>query len=161
MVRIGLIIVVGVLMASMGSALYAYTIYQPVIKTVDYGKPVRVGPVEYVITYEKQFDGDKDIKPEHTFFQIRIDAKNLAQEPTPISGIQFVLIDENGTRSSPVHGGFSSEDLLFHTLTPQNTATFTTQFDIPVDEDATYYVGIQPRKEQSSRDIGNICVLNC
>ena len=148
-------------MVSIGVSLYAYMAYQPIIKTVDYGMPVAVGPVEYTITYEGQFNGSEDLRPEHDFVQIRIDAKNLSQESVQISGLQFSLVDENGTRSSPIYGEFSEEDLLFHTIGSQNAETFVTQFDVPFDEAAEYTVWIQPRKEQNALDYGIACLLNC
>ncbi len=39
--------------------------------------------------------------------------------------------------------------------------SFTTQFDIPYDENKQYRIGILPTKEQSSMDIGIVCIINC
>lgn len=161
MVRITLVLVVGAVMASMAAALYTYYIYQPNFKTANHGEPVIIGPVEYIITYEGQFDGTKEVRPEHSFLKIRIGAENLGDGPTQISGLQFTLIDENDARTEPIYGGFSDEDLLYHTLGVQKPASYTTQFDVPFDEDAQYSIGIEPRKEQSSLDIGIVCILNC
>ena len=161
MLNAGIVIILGALIVSMGIALYAYYIYQPNFKNVDAGEPIVVGTVEYIITYEGQFDGDEDTRPEHSFLKIRIDAKNLEEAPTQISGIQFTLINENGTRTAPVYGEFSDEDLLYHTMGYNKPVTYTTQFDVPFDEDDQYKIGIEPRKEQSSIDIGIVCILNC
>ena len=156
-----IVIVLAAVIASMGIALYAYYIYQPNFVYTDAGEPVTVGPVRYVITYEGQFSGDKDTRPEHSFLKIRIEATNMESEPTQISGIQFTLIDDNDTRYAPIYGEFSDEDLLYHTIGFDKPASYTTQFDVPFDEDAQYRVGIEPRKEQESLDIGIVCILNC
>jgi hypothetical protein len=161
MVRFGAVIVAGAVIASMIFAMFMYYEYLPNFIEINEGEPVVIGDVEYVITYEGQFNGDKDTRPEHTFFKIRIDAENMGREPTRISGIQFFLIDENGTRFEPVYGEFSSEDLLNFELKPGRPASYTTQFDAPFYEDKEYNIGIQPRKEQSSKDIGIVCILNC
>lgn len=161
MVRLGLVIFFGAILASMTIAIYAYYLYQPSFITVNEGQPVQVGPVKYVINYEGQFEGNEKVKPEHSFFKIRINAENLGTEPTRISGIQFFLIDENGTKTEPVFGNFSEEDLLNFPLEPGKPVSYTTQFDVPFYEDKQYKIGIQPRKEQKSRDIAIICLLNC
>lgn len=161
MIRIGMVVILGAIMVSMGISLYFYVLYQPAIKAVEYGQPVVIGPVEYTITYEGQFEGSSETKPEYEFLQVRIDVKNVSQESTLVSGIQFSLIDENGTRTTPVHGGFSSDDLLYHTIEPKKSATYFTQFDVPFDESATYKIGVEPRKEQETLDYAIVCLLNC
>ena len=161
MVRMGLVIFLGAIIASMGIAIYAYYLYQPSFTVVEEGETVQVGPVNYIIKYEGQFNGDERTRPEHSFFKIRIDAENTSQEDTRISGIQFFLIDENGTRTEPIYGEFSQEDLLNFALEPGKPATYTTQFDVPFYEEKEYKVGIQPRKEQKSTDYGIVCLMNC
>jgi len=46
-------------------------------------------------------------------------------------------------------------------LEPNQPVSYTTQFDIPFDENKQYRIGILPTKEQASIDIGIICVTNC
>jgi len=160
-VNIGLVLLLGGVIASMGIALYAYDAFQPNYKMVNAGEAVTVGPVEYIVTYEGQFEGSEDVQPVHSFLKIRVVATNLGQEPTQLSGIQFKLVDNNGNRSTPIHGAFSDEDLLYHTIEYDKAVTYTTQFDVPFSENSTYNVRVEPRKEQNSLDIGMVCIFNC
>ena len=160
MVRMGLVIFVGAIIVSMAVAIYAYVLYQPNFLFASEGEPLQVGPVKYIITYEGQHNGNEEIRPKNSFFMIRIVAENLGSETTKISGGQFYLIDNN-EKIEPIYGEFSEEDLLIHDLEPKKAHTYTTQFDVDFDEEKQYRVGIETRKDQSSRDIGIICVLNC
>ncbi len=106
-------------------------------------------------------EGDNDIKPNEIFFKIKIIAENVGSTTTLLSGGQFYLLDENDKKYRAVYGQFDNEDLYNDDLKPNESITRTTQFDIPFDDDMIYRIGILPTKEQSSKDIGIICVMNC
>ena len=138
-----------------------YLEYQPNFKLVEAGMPVQVGPIIYTVEYLGTHKGDDDIKPENIFFKIKIIAENVGTSTTILSGGQFYLLDEDDTKHRAVFGEFSNEDLFNDELKPNDSLSRTTQFDIPFDKEAKYRIGILPSKEQSSNDIGIICILNC
>ncbi len=156
-----MVIIIAAIAASIGFATFMYSEYQPNFILVEAGEPVQVGPVVYTIEHIGQHKGDKDIQPEQTFFQIQITAENLGSSITLLSGGQFYLLDESDKKHEAVFGDFSDEDLFNDNLKPNTQVTRTTQFDILYDEEKTYRIGILPTKEQSSNDIGIICVQNC
>lgn len=158
-VIIGMII--GGIAASIAFGTFMYSEYQPKFITVQAGQPVQVGPVVYTVEHIGEHKGDKDIKPQNIFFQIKISAENVGSETTLLTGGQFYLLDENNKKYSAVYGKFSEEDLFNDDLKPSVPITRTTQFDISYDENMRYRVGILPTKEQSSNIIGIICVQNC
>lgn len=147
--------------ASMGFATYMYYEYQPNFKLVDAGQPVQVGPVIYTIDYLGMHEGDDDIKPEEIFFKIKISVENVGSSTTLLSGGQFYLLDENDKKYRAVYGEFSKDDLFNDDLKPGESIVRTTQFDIPFNENSKYRIGVLPSKDQSSNDIGIICVFNC
>ena len=159
------IAVMGIIIAgiavSIAFATFMYTEYQPNFINVQAGQPVQVGPVVYSVEYVGLHEGDKDIQPEENFFQIRINAENVGDTTTLLSGGQFYLLDETEKKYRAVFGDFSDEDLFNDDLKPNVPISRTTQFDIPFDENENYRIGILPMKEQSSNDIGIVCVLNC
>lgn len=159
LVAIGIII--AAIAVSIVFATYMYYEYQPNFILVKAGEPVQVGPVLYAVSHVGMHEGDDDIKPENIFFKIEFTAKNVGSSTTLLSGGQFYLLDENDNKFRAVFGEFSNEDLFNDELKPNESITRTTQFDIPFEEDMTYRIGILPSKEQSSNDIGIICVLNC
>jgi len=154
------IIIVGIA-ASIVLATYMYSEYQPNFIPVQAGQPVQVGPVVYTVEHIGQHEGDEDIQPDEIFFQIRISAENVGSKTTLLSGGQFYLLDENDKKYRAIYGDFSNEDLFNYDLKPNVPITRTTQFDILYDEEKRYRIGILPMKEQSSNDIGIICVQNC
>ncbi len=154
-------IIIGAIAASLVFATYMYSEYQPNFITVQAGQPVQVGPVVYTVEHIGEHEGDKDIQPEGIFFQIRISAENVGETTTILSGGQFHLLDENDKKYRAVYGEFSDEDLFNSDLKPNTPITKTTQFDILYDEEKNYRIGILPLKEQSSNDIGIVCVQNC
>jgi len=154
-------IIIAVIAASMLLATYMYNEYQPNFILVEAGQPVQVGPVIYTIEHLGMHEGDDDIKPNEIFFKIQIIAENVGSTTTLLSGGQFYLLDENDYKYRAVYGEFDNEDLYNDDLKPNESITRTTQFDIPFDEDMKYRIGILPTKEQSSKDIGIICVINC
>ena len=158
-------VVIGVIIAaiavSMIFATYMYYEYQPNFILVEAGVPIQVGPVVYTVSHVGLHEGDDDIKPENVFFKIQITAENVGSSNTLLSGGQFYLLDETDNKFRAVFGEFSDEDLFNDEIKPNEAITRTTQFDIPFDEENRYRIGILPTKEQSSNDIGIICVLNC
>ena len=154
-------IIIAAIAVSMVFATYMYYEYQPNFKLVEAGQPVQVGPVIYTIDYLGLYEGDDDIKPEEIFFKIQIVAENTGSSTTLLSGGQFYLLDESDYKHRAVYGEFSNEDLFNDELKPNDSLSRTTQFDIPFDKDEKYRIGILPSKEQSSTDIGIICLLNC
>jgi len=154
-------IIIAGIAASMIFASYMYYEYQPNFILVEAGQPVQVGPIIYTIEHLGMHEGDDDIKPKEIFFKIKITAENVGSSTTLLSGGQFYLLDKNDMKYRAVYGEFSKEDLFNDELKPNESLTRTTQFDIPLDEDMKYRIGILPTKEQSSNDIGIICVLNC
>ncbi len=154
-------IIIAAIAASMLFATYMYNEYQPNFILVEAGQSVQVGPVIYIVEHLGMHEGDDDIKPNEIFFKIKIIAENVGSTTTLLSGGQFYLLDENDKKYRAVYGEFDSEDQYNDDLKPNESITRTTQFDIPFDEDMKYRIGILPTKEQSSKDIGIICVMNC
>jgi hypothetical protein len=157
----GIIIVLGAVIASMGSAMYMYTEYQTNYITGIAGETVTVGPVEYTITFEGTHGGDKNTVPENTFVMIGIVAKYIGDEKTLLSGGKFYFVDEKDQKHKAVYGEFSSKDMLMEWLEPNKPIEKTTQFDIPFDDEEQYKIIIRPQKEQSSVDTAVICITNC
>ena len=154
-------IIIAGIAASMLFATYMYYEYQPNFILVEAGQPVQIGPVIYSVEHLGMHEGDDDIKPNEIFFKIQIIAENVGSTTTLLSGGQFYLLDKNDNKYRAVYGEFDNEDLYNDDLKPNESITRTTQFDIPFDEDMKYRIGILPTKEQSSIDIGIICVTNC
>ena len=171
MVRIGAVIVIGVIVISMVVTMYMYTQYQTNFISVNAGESVVIGPVEYTITFDGIHKGNEKLietKPDNIFVKIRIIAKNISEKKTVISASQFYLIDEKQQKHLPVYGGFSTEDLLYdgfrssdHWLEPNKPVIMTTQFDVTYDELNQYNIVIRPSKQQSSVDTALICITNC
>jgi len=86
MVKIGAMIVIGVIMVTMAAGMYMYTQYQTNYITSVAGEIVTIGPVEYVITFEGTHEGSKEVVPENTFVKIGITAKNISDEKTMLTG---------------------------------------------------------------------------
>lgn len=161
MARIGAVIVISTIILSMGIALYMYTQYQTNFIEVNQGEPVTVGPVQYVIVFDGTHMGDKETTPENTFVKIKIEAENISDEDTRMSGGQFWLVDEKNQNHRAVYGGFSTTDLIDDVLEPGKPVSWTTQFDVPYDEEVQYKVVIRPTKQQSTVDTARVCITNC
>jgi hypothetical protein len=159
--QIGIIIVIAIIIVSMGAAMYMYTQYQTNFIIGKMGEPVVVGPVEYAISFDGTHKGSKETIPENTFVKIKIIAKNISNEDTRISGGQFYIVDEKQQKHQAVYGKFSADDLLDYLLEPNKAVMFTTQFDVPYDEQKQYSITIRPTKQQSSLDTAVICITNC
>lgn len=156
-----IVIIVGAIAASMFFAISVYSQYQPNFKLVQSGEPVQVGPVLYTVEHLGEHDGDDSTRPEGIFYHIQIVAKNLHSEDIRLSGGQFYLLDETEKKFQPIYGNFTSEDLFVEILKPDEELLTRTQFDIQYDETKQYRVGILPTKQQSTTDIGIVCVQNC
>ena len=161
MANMGIIIVIGAIIASMVIANYTYTQYTTNFITATTGEMIKVGPVEYVVTFEGTHNGDKDTTPKDTFVKIAIAATNTGDEKTLFSGGQLYIVDEKEQKHEATYGEFSSEDLLLEWLEPNMAVQKTTQFDIPFDEEKQYKVIIRPQKDQSTVDTALICITNC
>ncbi len=140
--------------------MYMYAENKINIIEVNSGDKVKVGPVEYTVTFEGTHKGDKKTSPENMFVHIGIVAKNIGEERTPISKDQFYIIEDR-TKYEAVYGEFSSKDLLSELIEPGNAIEKTTQFDIPFDEEKQYNLIIRPQKEQTSADTAVVCITNC
>jgi len=161
MVNATLVIVVVAVTISIGLSWYVTSLYQPILVYAGSGEPIQVGPVQYIIEHIGEHNGNEDVRPEHTFFKIRIIAENMGTESTTLSGGQFQFLDQNNVKYEAIFGKFSSEDLFNDILVPNKPVSWTTQFDVPFDENAQYKIRISPMKEQSSLDMGVVCVTNC
>lgn len=162
-VRVGFVLVMGGVVASMIVAIYAYTLYQPNALEVPHGEPIILGPIEYAITFEGTNNGNDELRPEHTFVRIRINMQNVAGYDATVNGGQFYIIGAGSSPKQPVFGNgtFGQEDLLRETLEPGSHITRTTQFDVPFDDESTYQVLIRPAKEHATPDHGVVCLINC
>jgi len=161
MTGLGVVIVIGGIVASMGLAMFMYTQYSTNFIESTVGEKITVGPVEYVITFEGTHEGSKETVPENTFVMIGITAKNISNEKTIISGGQFYIVDEKEQKHEAVYGEFSSKDLFLETLDPNKPIERTTQFDIPFDQEKKYKIIIRPQKDQSTVDTAVVCITNC
>ena len=146
MVKVGAIIVIGAIFATMAAGMYTYVQYQTNYISSVAGETVIVGPVEYVITFDGTHEGSKEVVPENTFVKIRISAKNISNEKTLLTGGQFYIVDENEQKHKAVYGEFSPKDLFIEWLEPNKPIEITTQFDIPYDEENQYKIIIRPQK---------------
>ncbi len=161
MAKIGAVLVVGIIIATMAAGMYTYTQYQTNYITSVAGETVTVGPVEYVITFEGTHEGSKEVVPENTFVKIGITAKNISDEKTLLTGGQFYIVDEKEQKHEAIYGEFSSKDLFIEWLEPNKPIEITTQFDIPFDEESQYKIIVRPQKEQSTVDTAVVCITNC
>jgi len=163
MANMGVVIVIGAIIASMVLANYMYTQYTTNYIESESGEIITVGPVEYVVTFEGTHQGSKEIVPENTFVMIGITAKNISDEKTMLTGGQFYIVDEKEQKHAAVfgEGEFDAKDLYIEWLEPNKPIERTTQFDIPFDEEKQYKIIIRPQKEQSTVDIAVVCITNC
>ncbi len=161
MASMGVIIVVGAIVASMVVANFMYTQYTTNFIETTVGQKVKVGPVEYVVTFEGTHEGSKEVVPENIFVKIGIEAKNIGDERTLFSGGQLYIVDEKEQKHEATYGEFSSKDLLLEWIEPDRAVERTTQFDIPFDDEKQYKVIIRPQKDQSTTDTALVCITNC
>ncbi len=154
MARLGIVLVIGAVVASMGIAMVFFTEYRPNVTEAGLNEPITVGPAQYTLTYEGIQTGSPETGSNRTFVKVGIMAKNLHDgSPATAEKRQFTLIDRGGIHTEPTHG-------LFSDTSPQITAYF------PLEEDAldpgfAYTVIVRPTKEQGSTDLAMVCIANC
>ena len=158
--RIGIFLVVGIMIPIIAISMYMLVENDVNIIRVSSTDTVTIGPVEYTVAFDETHNGDKDTKPENTFLQVKITAKNINNEETVISGGQFYIIKDN-KRYNAVFGEFSPKDLTREILAPEKALEKTTQFDIAFDEQEKYEVIIKPLREHSTSDTAIVCITNC
>ena len=159
--RVGILAVIGGILISIMVGVYAFDQAKTVPVYAVAGELIQVGPVSYVIEYDAMHKGNEITNPEYSYYQIKIHAKNTGSEKTRISNSQFSMTSENLAKKSPVYSNFSSTDLSGFELEPGQEIVRTTQFDIDYDSSETYSIQIRPTKEQSSAQIGIVCMSNC
>ena len=159
--RVGILVVIGGILISIMVGVYAFDQSKTVPVYAVAGELIQVGPVSYVIEYDATHKGNQITSPEYSYYQIKIHAKNTGSEKTRISNSQFFMTGENLPKTSPVYSNFSSTDLSGLELEPGQEIVRTTQFDIPYDSSEKYTIQIRPTKEQSSAQIGIVCMSNC
>jgi len=151
--RVGIVIVVGAVVASMGIAMVFFVEYQPNIIEVQLGQQITVGPATYVLSYEGIEKGSKEIESDRTFMKIGIVAEDANGETVTAEKKQFVLMDKDRVQTVPTHGVFVEES-------PQVIAYFPLEGD-RIDEEFQYKVMVRPTKDQRSTDLGFVCITNC
>ena len=160
MARIGIILVLGIVFTMIGVSMYMFIDSDINIIRATSSDIVTIGPVEYTVAFDGTHNGDKDTKPENTFLQVKINAKNISNEEIEIFGSQFYIIKDS-KRYDPVYGEFSSKDFISESIEPGKTVEKTTQFDIAFDEEERYEVIIRPQRGQPTVDTGIVCITNC
>ncbi len=182
MIGFGTLIILGIIVCSVSVSMFLFLDNLTVDVTSELGEPVKIDDVEFdvqfVSNYEilekkseySEFEKNLITKgiatseiPDGIYFQIQITAHNMGTEAVRITGGQFHLFDINDTKYDAVFIGYGEEELSVLDLEPNNSATVTTQFDIPYDEQMRYTVGIIPDRYglQDSQERGFICVKNC
>tara|TARA_Y100000588_G_scaffold285409_1_gene303141 strand:- start:572 stop:1132 length:561 start_codon:yes stop_codon:yes gene_type:complete len=183
--RVGGIIVIAAIFATLGVSFYFYSFEVLTdVKVSTFGEPVKVGDIMFDIQYVANFDYlektkefklaeqaeiDRGLieasneKPNHTYFQIQVTAENKGNEIVRFTGGQLHLYDESNKRFSPTYVGYGDNELSLIDLEPQKAITLTTQFDIEYDEEELYRVGIVPNRHgmDGTQEIAFICIKNC
>lgn len=154
MIRLGIILVVGAIVASMGVAMAFFMEYQPNILEAGPGEPLAVGPAEYTLTYEGVEEGNEEIRSDRTFMKVRIHSEDRGGGGAAAEKRQFTLLDRGGIQTPPSHG----------TFVEGSPGTIIAYFPLEgdeLDEGFQYKVMVRPTKEQRSTDLGFVCVANC
>ncbi len=153
MIRLGMVVVVGAVVISMGVAMAFFVEYQPNIIESQLGQQIKVGPATYILSYEGIEKGSKEIESDMTFMKIGIVAEGPEGEPVTAEKKQFILLDKNGVQTQPTHGIFAKDS-------PQVIAYFPLE-DEEIDDEFQYKIMVRPTKDQGSTDLGFVCVTNC
>ena len=186
MAGIGTFIMLGIVIGSICVSMYLFLDTQTVTITGEPGNQITVGNIKFDIihvgNYEnlekteeyKEFAETQEAKglatsetAEGVYFQIQITAHNIGTETVRITGGQFYLYDINEEKYDAIFVGYAGSDIIEELsvvdLLPGSSATVTTQFDIPYDDEMRYKVGILPDKFglQDSKERGFICIKNC
>ena len=161
MVKIFVFIIAGIIALSMVLAGSYFLTVQTIYITPESGESVVVADVMYDIEFVKIHDGTKEVKPKGVFFQISITAISMRDEPTNLSGGQFILVDGNGITHIAQFLETGPDELWYEEIEYDVAVTRTTQFDIKYDKDEQYQIIIKPLKEQKTNEWGKVCVKNC
>jgi len=161
MVKIFVFIIAGIIALSMVLAGSYFWAVQIIYITPESGESVVVADVMYDIEFVKIHDGTKEVKPNGVFFQISITAVSMRDEPTNLSGGQFILVDGNGITHIAQFLETGPDELWYEEIEHDVAVTRTTQFDIKYDKDEQYQIIIKPLKEQKTNEWGKVCVKNC
>jgi len=161
MVKIFVFIIAGIIALSMVLAGSYFWTVQTIYITPESGESVVVADVMYDIEFVKIHDGTKEVKPDGVFFQISITAVSMRDEPTNLSGGQFILVDANGLTHIAQFLDTGPDELWYEDIEHGVAVTRTTQFDIEYDKDERYQIIVKPLKEQKTNEWGKVCVKNC
>jgi hypothetical protein len=182
MIRFGTLIVLGVVIGSISFSMFWFIDNLTVDVTSESGEPVKIDDimfdVQFVSYHEilkknkeySQFEEDLITKgistsevPDGIYFQIQISAHNIGTETVRVTGGQFYLYDTNDNKHGAVFIGYGDNELSLLDLKPNESATVTTQFDVPYNDQMKYMVAIIPDRHglQDSQERGFICVKNC
>ena len=161
MVKVFFFIIAGIIALSMVIAGSYFWTVQTIYIIPESGESVVVADVMYDIEFVKIHDGTKEVKPEGVIFQISITAVSMRDEPTNLSGGQFILVDSNGITHIAQFLDTGPDELWYEEIEHDVAVTRTTQFDIEYDKDEQYQIIIKPLKEQKTNEWGKVCVKNC
>ena len=161
MVKVFFFIIAGIIALSMVIAGSYFWTVQTIYITPESGESVVVADVMYDIEFVKIHDGTKEVKPEGVFFQISITAVSMRDEPTNLSGGQFILVDSNGITHIAQFLDTGPDELWYEEIEHDVAVTRTTQFDIEYNKDEQYQIIVKPLKEQKTNEWGKVCVKNC
>ena len=161
MVKVFFYIIAGIIAFSMVLAGSYFWTVQTIYIIPESGESVAVADVMYDIEFVTIHDGTKEVKPEGVFFQISITAVNMRDEPTNLSGGQFILVDGNGITHIAQFLDTGPDELWYEKIEHGVAVTRTTQFDIKYDKDEQYQIIVKPLKEQKTNEWGKVCVKNC
>ena len=161
MVKVFFFIIAGIIALSMVIAGSYFWTVQTIYIIPESGESVVVADVMYDIEFVKIHDGTKEVKPNGVFFQISITAVSMRDEPTNLSGGQFILVDSNGITHIAQFLETGPDELWYEEIEHDVAVTRTTQFDIEYDKDEQYQIIVKPLKEQKTNEWGKVCVKNC
>ncbi len=161
MVKVFFFIIAGIIALSMVIAGSYFWTVQTIYIIPESGESVVVADVMYDIEFVKIHDGTKEVKPEGVFFQISITAVSMRDEPTNLSGGQFILVDGNGITHIAQFLETGPDELWYEEIEHDVAVTRTTQFDIEYNKDEQYQIIVKPLKEQKTNEWGKVCVKNC
>ena len=161
MVKVFFYIIAGIIAFSMVLAGSYFWTVQTIYITPESDEYVAVADVMYDVEFVRIHDGTKEVKPDGVFFQISITAVSMRDEPTNLSGGQFILVDGNGITHIAQFLDTGPDELWYEKIEHGVAVTRTTQFDIKYDKDEQYQIIVKPLKEQKTNEWGKVCVKNC
>ena len=156
MVKVFFYIIAGIIAFSMVLAGSYFWTVQTIYITPESDESVAVADVMYDIEFVTIHDGTKEVKPEGVFFQISITPVNMRDEPTNLSGGQFILVNANGLTHIAQFLDTGPDELWYEKIEHGVAVTRTTQFDIKYDKDEQYQIIVKPLKEQKTNEWGKV-----